>query len=204
MFRILPLLLLSCVAHASTITLTSSALNTQNQSNSPTINISPHPAWTPSFAGSNWISIAITGDPRDPGYVVLPNGTTVSFFQQFSIDGVADAANLSVLADDTTSVILNGHVMAMPFTTGGPVCAAQPIGCLTITRGDFTSAQLLPFIHSGVNTIQFDVLQHDLVSFGLDYSGSVSNDPEPGTAWLVAGAGVLMWIVIRKRRTRSV
>jgi hypothetical protein len=173
------------------------------------MNISPHPAWLSAMPGSNWVSNGDTGDPRDPSYVVYPNGTVVRFSQQFFLDGPANSATLSVLADDTTSVVLNGHMVAAQTTVPGLECASQPIGCKPNTRGDYGSATLMPFLQAGNNTIQFDVLQHDLVSFGLDYSGSITTAPvgipmpEPGTMWLVAGAGAFVCITRLKRLHRT-
>lgn len=203
MNRIVPLIFLSCAAYASTITLTSSALTTPNLSGSPTLNISPHPAWAAPLAGTNWISIASTGNPSAPNFVELPNGTVVSFYQQFFLDGFADTASLTVLADDTTSVVVNGHMIAAPFTTAGISCAAQPIGCLTSTKGVYGNAQLVPFLQAGNNRIQFDVLQHDSAAFGLDFAATISTNPEPGTLGLVGGVGLLIFLVEMKRRHRA-
>ena len=203
MSKILPLILVSCTAYASTITLNSSALNTQNMSTSPTVNISPHPAWAPAFPGTNWISNAITGDPSAPGYSVIPNGSVVSFFQNFFLDGPVESASLHVLADDTSSVVVNGHMLMGQTLVGGPACAAQAIGCLMSTRGDFSTPALLPLLQPGNNTIQFDVLQVNAVSFGLDFAGTISTNPEPSTIGLVSGTGVLLFIAKLKRHRRN-
>lgn len=202
MNRILPLFLLPFAAYPNTIiTLGSSALTTQNNaSGSATVNIAPNPAWAAALAGTSWVSIANTGDPGSPNFVVIPNGTSVTFFQQFFLDGTPDSARLSVLADDTTSVFVNGNPVAAQYTIAGIHCAAQPIGCLAATRGDFGSAVLLPLLNPGTNTIQFDVLQHDMASFGLDYSGTIVTNPEPGTLGLVAVAGLLICLTRMKRR----
>jgi hypothetical protein len=182
----------SCLltVRADTITqINSSASETKNNSGSPTQNLldMPNGVWAPAFDGSNWVSFAQTGNVSEPGYLEVPNGTAVTFSDTFNLAGTVTAATLMVLADDTSSVVLNGTTIfaANPF---GPnsICSSVPIGCLTSTEGVFTLAQLGPYLDLGSNTISFTAYQTAGLYYGLDYSGSFTTTPEPGTLVLLA------------------
>jgi hypothetical protein len=194
---------LSLPAGASTITLVSSAATTTNSSANPTLNIDPNPLWAPALTGSSWISNAITGNPNDTGFVVEPNGTTVTFSESFNLNAPVIGASLSILADDTTSVVLNGTTV---FTAANPptfpLCSPQPIGCLTTTEATLSFAQLDPYFKLGNNTLSFGVVQRNGVSFGLDYAGTVTTMPEPGSLALIGTGLVAFALFLRHQRAR--
>lgn len=176
-----------------------SSTATTNNSGSATQVISPNPAWAGPLAGSSWISFANTGDPSVPGFIVVPNGTAVTFTDTFNLVGTITGANLDVLADDTTSVWLNGVELASGNLGGSyPTCSSLPIGCLTSTMGVFNFAELQPYLVDGTNTLSFVVYQEAGSSYGLDYAGTVTTAPEPGSL-LLLGTG-LMGIALTARR----
>ncbi|MFZ3217261.1 MAG: PEP-CTERM sorting domain-containing protein [Candidatus Acidiferrales bacterium] len=184
-------------ASADSTQLASSAATTNN-SGSATQVISPNPAWAAPLAGSSWISYANTGDPSAPGFIVVPNGTAVTFTQTFELEGAITGATLDVLADDTTAVWLNGMELAAANLGGSyPTCSSLPIGCLTGTMGVFDFAELQPYLVDGTNTLSFVVYQEAGSSYGLDYAGTVTT-PEPGTL-LLLGSG-LFGIALTSRR----
>src|ERR1700682_4671702 len=197
-------ILLSIAAHAATITFSSVGTATDpNQTNSTgmnTIPIAKHPAWANPLPGSQWVSYGITGDPNAPGYFVVPDGTIVTFTQTFFLAGTPLIGSVGVMADDSTSVILNGMVLMAEAPQAGNTyltCSDFPIGCLSPTTVDLTSA-----LHSGSNTLQFQVAQRHMVAFGLDYSGSASamtSTPEPTTLALF-GFGLAGWSLMLVRR----
>jgi hypothetical protein len=193
---------LGITAHASTIYILSDALDTTNDSSNPTMDIVRSAAWAPAFAGSDWISYGPTGAHTQPGYFSPPNGTIVTFTTQFTLTGLIVGGRLRVLADDTTSVVLNGHTLISPDLTFGSACAAKSIGCLVSTEGVFDFAALSPYLKDGINTLSFAVSQLGGSSFGLDFKGSVRTDPaqtpEP-SAWAVIGGGLLCLAIFRKR-----
>ena len=185
-------------AKADSVPLASSTATT-NSSSSPTQVIAPNPSWAGPLAGSSWISYANTGNPSAPGFIVVPNGTAVTFSQSFNLTGTITGAWLDVLADDTASVWLNGVELASANLGGSyPTCSSLPIGCLTGTMGIFNFAELQPYLVDGTNALSFVVYQEAGSSYGLDYSGAVTTAPEPGTLLLLAMG--MMGIALTTRR----
>jgi len=187
-------------AKADDVTLVSSA-STSNNSGSATQVIAPNPQWAAALPGSSWISNAPTGDPSGAGYVVVPDGTAYTFTETFNLNNFNgyETGSISVLADDTTNVVINGtQIYAANLGGSYPTCSSVPIGCLTSTEATIDLTPYAGLFTSGVNTISFTVYQENAVSYGLDYAGMVST-PEPGTLALL-GSG-LLGVFMMKRRT---
>src|SRR6267378_2682559 len=196
---------LSIAAHAATITFSSSGTATDpNQTNSTgmnTIPIAKNSAWADALPGSQWVSYRTTGDATAPDYFVVPNGAIVTFSQTFFLAGPPLMGSIRVMADDSTSVILNGMLLMAEAPQEGNTyfrCSDFPIGCLFPTTVDLT-----PALHAGLNTLQFQVAQRHMVAFGLDYVGSASvfeSIPEPSSVALFGFGLAGMGLALARRR----
>jgi len=189
-------------ANASTIFVDSSSL-ASNNSGLPTYNLTgalaPNPNWAAAFPGSFWISYGSTGYYEDPWYFSPPDGTDVIFSTQFMLSGQITNASMTVLADYSAGVTLNGHALVPAAQMAGSLCPGQQPGCLISAETVYTSAQLVPDLMDGINTLSFEVIQLGGGSFGLDFAATIAEvafsagtvqdpTPEPGTlSFLFAG-----------------
>jgi len=174
--------------------------------------ISPHPAWQPAGAGQ-WISYADTG--HTGATLAPPSGTTPVFsvFEAFSVSGPS-TLSLSVWADDTAGVLLNGNLLR-PLSGSAPnftqsTCARGALGCEPREAGIFNAA-----LSAGSHTLEFQVYQVGTGQtprsnpFGLLYEGSVDLDgPGPAAvpvpmAGALAATGIAGLLLMRGRRTQS-
>ncbi len=136
-------------------------------STSATVSIAPNVAWAPAGSAgtppvlSQWVSFE-AGTGVGPS-VVAPNGT-YSYFTTFT-GNAYDSGSIFILADDTTDVYMNGHLLQAANTGANSVCQTGPPNCtvaLQVTLADFVT---------GTNVLEFDVDQTNLVSTGLDFYG---------------------------------
>jgi hypothetical protein len=169
---------------------------------STTYALSPGTAWAPPGANSVWVSNNPGSGPG--GNYVAPSGN-YSYTTTFNtITGNTYTGSISVLADDTTSVIFNGHTLALQGDLGSDAhCADGTPNCVTPTMITLPTAYFL----DGLNTLQFD-LRQTVLSAGLDFYGSATASPgqsavpETGTLFLL-GTGLIGSAGLLLRRSRQ-
>jgi hypothetical protein len=196
-------------AVGGTITIHSTADVTTNDTALPTIEILKHEAWADPFAGSAWLSTRNSGNSGQTDFFEFDDDTTITFSHLFDLPAVASNGSLSVRADDTASVRLNGVLLFAGSTTAGEACSATPIGCLVSTTGVLTFSDLQANLAPGPNVLSFAVRQSNGAAFGLTYSGSItygesdhSGTPEP-SSYLLSATGLMIGALVWRRRARA-
>ncbi len=197
-------LLASTAVYADSVTLaslgTAADPGQTNSSGNPTIAIDPNAAWSSALGTSSWVSFTTSGNTNASNYVQVANGTVTSFFDSFSLSGTPTSGSIEVMADDSTSVWLNGNLLVAEASTTNntyATCSDFAIGC----RGAYIISLPTDYLVAGDNVLQFDVAQRAGVSYGLDYYGTINTTtavPEP-SSMLLLGTG-LSAVVMRFRK----
>jgi hypothetical protein len=169
------------------------------------------PNWTPNQEdGASWISFENTGwQPADGGSAVmtLPNATpgnpNAIFYQTFTdTAGTSLSGTITVWADDTAAVYLDGALLAPASYTQSTTNCSRGITCTS--DGTTITFATTP----GTHTLTFDVYQLGGYTYGLMYDGSViatgeSVVPEPGPRMLQCAGTVVLTALLAIRRRRE-
>ena len=125
-------------------------------------------------------------------------GPNAIFFETFTDTQLNLMLSLTVWADDTAAVFLDGNPILSPnFSQGTTNCA--PTGFVTCIGSGSTYSSA---ISSGTHTLEFDVYQTGGNTYGLLYDGLVtgtSSTPEPATYGSLA-AGLIALFALRRTR----
>jgi hypothetical protein len=163
--------------------------------------LNPTSVWTAPIGNSSWVGDAMTAGP---GGTNPPYGY-YQFTTSFTAAGGPDySGSISLMADDTVEVLLNGLVL-VPFGALGSDlhCAVNDANCTVADVVPLSGVTLLSGNDANVFTFiveQAGIEGNSVDPSGLDFTASLSA-PEPGSlillgTGLLGGAGLLL----RRRR----
>lgn len=161
--------------------------------------------WAGAIGSSVWVSNVANTGPTEPDYFD-PYGF-YTYTQTFTVTGSTKIASgsLTVMADDTATILLNGVVLEGYEPLGDDSYCATGGSGISCGGGYTISLTGLNLVN-GVNTLTFVDLQAGTGgqgdAAGIDYLGTITTVPEPGT-WALLGSGLLGLLFAARRQVRS-
>lgn len=101
MLVVVALLALPGLTFADTVTISLASFGTaadakQTNSMGDAVQVAPNASWAAALPGSSWVSYASTGDTSAAGFFVVPNNTSMDFYNTFTLAGTPTGATLTV------------------------------------------------------------------------------------------------------------
>ena|SRR5271168_5014483 len=153
-----------------------------------TYSVSPGTIWAPALPGSTWVSYDPNSGPtggQNGGSIPYDANGFYTYMTNFNLP-TSSFGEITVAADDTVALFVDGVEISPEASLGGdgmcadgtPNCRAG--GTTTVTFG-------LP---AGFQVLDLVVEQSGSIYQGLDYTGTITETPEPNTL-LLLGTGLL-------------
>jgi hypothetical protein len=151
------------------------------------------------YQGNTFNSAWVSYDPNS-GPTGGENGTTnpydangfYTYTTNFTLAGGAlpYSGSLSVMADDTVAVYLNGTLLAPEGMIGGDAECADGIPNCRVGGSETVFLNPALINQDGFNQLTFVVDQSGSIDQGLDFAGTIEATPEPNTLFLL-GTGLI-------------